>query len=265
MYQYPLTSWNITQASVQFRRLGKNFNFKTYAIPKFEQFFPHVLFLSNLYLFSILIYKEYFYDPTLARRSTTPLVRNVARVWNVVCSIFSTVVFLGVYPCVYPCVHTSAHDSCLFWIFIYCWTKPLELIDTVLLMAAGREIKLVHWSHHVITMLFTWFAAKEYFLPATVFSTMNLAVHAVMYGYYFLVSFACWRSTLKRYAFIVTWLQMLQFLVCLYSMYHFYELYSVEAMLASGAMYVYYFILFAQLYQERFSTKTNTVIRLKVQ
>jgi len=266
MYQQTWSDWNATHTYHQFRRIGKTFDWKSQAAPRFQQYFPHVLFLGNLYLFSVLIYKQYFFDPTLAHKPTSPLIKNVARVWNVVWSVFSAAGFLGTFPCTCRVADANLPSSlwlrpCIFWNFLYCWTKPLELIDTLLLMAAGRDVRLVHWSHHVITMLFTWFAARNFILPASVFSTLNFGMHAVMYGYYFLVSFACWRRPLKRYAFVITWLQMAQFVVCLYSLYHFYDLYTTEAFVASAAMYTYYLVLFAQLYRERFVEKTATHVK----
>lgn len=247
--------------------IGKDFRWDKHASKRFKEYFPHVLFLGNLYLFSVLIYKQYFYNPKTSRQPSPPVIRQMARLWNLGWSVFS---LMGCIGTSYLLSHISEIEKLVFkpdssnhlewvmcggpgfWLFMYCWTKPLELIDTLLLMSSGRDVRLVHWSHHNITMIFTWYAAKNYLKPAVVFACLNFGVHAVMYLYYFMVSFQSLRKGLRRYAFIVTWIQMIQFVVCLTSMALYYEFYTRSDLVVSGAMYSYYLVLFWQLYRERF-------------
>jgi len=245
--------WNATQT------VGQDFRWQKHAKPRFETYFPYVLLAGNLYLFSVLIYKQYFYEPALNRAPSPNVVRQIGRVWNLVWSLFSALGCYGVYGLL-PMANSygDASGSAGFWIFMYCWTKPLELIDTYLLMLSGREIRLVHWSHHNITMIFTWYAALNFLKPSVIFAFTNFGVHALMYGYYFLVSYPMFRSALKNYAFLVTWIQMAQFVVCLGSMFVFYDKYENSDLVVSATMYLYYLILFVQMYRERFRSKFET-------
>jgi hypothetical protein len=194
---------SVSQAWSASQSLGKGFVWSKHATHRFDNYFPHILFVGNLYLFAVLIYKQYCYDPSLARNPTPPVIRQISRVWNFTWSLFSALGCWGTVGML-----SRLHEDNLgsgipaFWAFMYCWTKPLELIDTLLLMASGRNVRLVHWSHHNITMLFTWYAAQSYLKPAVMFACVNFGVHAIMYFYYFLVSYQSLRRVLKKYAWI---------------------------------------------------------------
>ena len=149
----------------------------------------------------------------------------------------------------------NVHDETgidVFWIFLYVVTKPLELFDTVLLMTKGRKVRLIHWSHHAITMLFTWYAAKINLKPALLFAFMNFTVHAIMYLYYFFVSFTSLKPLLRQFAWLITIIQMSQFVFAIFSLFYFQHCYTHQDILVCFAMYSYYLVVFFQLFCNRF-------------
>jgi len=49
----------------------------------------------------------------------------------------------------------------------------------------------LHWYHHVTVLLYCWHCYVTNSIPGIIFVTMNLGVHALMYGYYFLMAMRC--------------------------------------------------------------------------
>jgi len=235
--------------------IGQDFNWHLQASPLFKYYFPHVLLLGNLYLFVVLLYKQFWYDETTKHRPPSILLQQVARVWNMAWCLFS---FFGLIGCLREPMEITRMDpsgkgSIYFWMFLYILTKPLEIIDTLLLILNGRDVRLIHWSHHNITMLYTWYVQFSFNNLSMIFAVINFWVHAVMYGYYFLVSFERFKNILHRVSFCITWLQIAQFVFCLfYSLFFWWQgRMPLKMFLITCGMYLYYFVMFAHLYRNR--------------
>jgi len=229
------------------------------ALPFFQHNFETVLLIGNAYLFAILWYTQFNENVEPSKRGRFPYVKQMERMWNLASTLFSGIVFWGCWTNRYDLLSVNLADnklaenySCqlIYWIFLYCATKPLELIDTFLLMMQGKNIHMLHWSHHIITLLYTWQSAREMHPSHILFAVVNLFVHWIMYFYYFCASFPSLR--VHRIAFVITILQISQFVFCLGSIIYHASVVSFHQTCLSGAMYFYYFIMFLHMYNQKY-------------
>eukprot|EP00121_Abeoforma_whisleri_P009882 Awhi_evm1s9100 len=107
------------------------------------------------------------------------------------------------------------------WCMFFAVSKVPELLDTVFLVFRKREVKFLHWYHHVSVLTYCWLAYSTSASIAIFFVTMNFFVHAVMYMYYGLQTFKMWPRVLNP--IFITYLQLSQmvvgFAVCLGAIY----------------------------------------------
>lgn len=80
-----------------------------------------------------------------------------------------------------------------------------ELFDTFFIVVHKKELIFLHWYHHISVLLFCWFGYINNPPTGIIFCTMNYAVHAVMYFYYFLMAVHC-----KPRWFKPVWITMAQ-------------------------------------------------------
>merc|ERR1719421_1783003 len=126
------------------------------------------------------------------------------QLWNAVMTLFSMWMAWLLVPLLFD--EIRSHDSLTeqlcdstpyvtdarTWaVFVFNVTKIFEWVDTVMLVVRKKPIILLHWYHHLATMLYcwhgNWFSAKND-ASGIWFSGMNVVVHSIMYGYYW------WRS-----------------------------------------------------------------------
>jgi hypothetical protein len=244
-----------------FYDVGKDFEWNKDAFPVLQFYYPSVLLLGNIYLFTVMIYSQYWYNPQFKNQAPHKIVKNISRIWNLIWCVFSVCGFLGSIPYLHMITSNEENKkgSLYFWIFLYIFTKPLEIIDTLLLMINGREVRLIHWSHHNITMIYTWFISLRFNNLAILFAIVNLGVHGVMYAYYFFMSFECWKKCLYNISFLVTSIQITQFILCIgYSFYYRSQI-SNDLFWLTCTMYFYYFVMFVQLYRERAHERSKKI------
>jgi len=92
-------------------------------------------------------------------------------------------------------------DAFIYYLFIYlfstiCYSLLLlfiyspfsELIDTFFIIIHKKKLLFLHWYHHVTVLLYCWQCFAYTPSYAVIFMTMNYGVHALMYGYYFLMA-----------------------------------------------------------------------------
>lgn len=246
------------------------------ALPVLEQHIDKVVVLSVGYLMSIYFYIAGFHTKyTLITTNVSgfqtvfkkekilnqSFVKNLERVWNFAFSIFSCTLFCGISSqLLNEQVRTQFLEFDLtrpmavhLWIYLYVLTKPLEYIDTLFLMVQCKKVTTLHWSHHLITTLITWYLATNqsaYEINGFLFAFTNLFVHAVMYMYYFLTSFSRWKASVQKYAYLVTLLQISQFVICLLFIIkkcvtqHDFSLLTVLMPLFMYSYYLYMFSMF---------------------
>jgi hypothetical protein len=162
-------------------------------------------------------------------------------------------------------VKTWASGQVGFWVMLFCASKIPELIDTVFIVLRKRPLIFLHWYHHVTVLLYCWDAFASSASTGLYFVAMNYFVHAIMYSYYFLQVVKCVPKWFPAY--IITILQILQMVVgtvvCISSWYYYSngkECHSTVAnMVAGGAMYASYMMLFVQFALNRFVYKKRKV------
>jgi len=121
--------------------------------------------------------------------------------WNLGLSAFSFCVLVGVTPpyaqiyfdngffwafCGRDDLYYQEASPMLYWIYIFCLSKFIELFDTLFLILRKRDPPFLHWFHHATVLLYCWFASYYHTVAGFNFVVMNAFVHTLMYFYYFL-------------------------------------------------------------------------------
>jgi len=205
-------------------------------------------------------------------------VRTFAFYWNAALSLFS---WCGVAACV-PVLLQSLWEHGLyfttcapaawyasswsgFFVALFIYSKFAELVDTVLLLLAGKPVLALQWWHHSTVLLYCWHSYSVRIATGAWFACMNYSVHSIMYGY-FAVMGTKHRKVVAPYAIYITLLQLVQMLVGM--------LITTKAVMhqAAGeechvnktnsvlglAMYASYFVLFFKLFVDNYCLKPKT-------
>ncbi|CAG7830993.1 unnamed protein product [Allacma fusca] len=122
-----------------------------------------------------------------------------------------------------------------FWGVIFLLSKFVELGDTAFIVLRKQKLIVLHWLHHVITLVVAW-AGMEYYDTHVRFYLMNTFVHSFMYTYYALRALK-YRIP-RRLAMTLTTLQIFQ-MIC----YIFVNGYSLYKMGQANPRQVYKFLL----------------------
>jgi len=212
---------------------------------------------------------------TLVARRGKFDVKALAFWWNASLSLFS---WCGVVACVpvlvsslwehglyfTTCAPASWYASGLsgFFVALFIYSKIAELVDTVLLLLAGKPVIALQWWHHSTVLLYCWHSYSVRIATGAWFACMNYTVHSLMYGY-FAVMGTKYRKAVSPYAMFITLLQLAQMLVGMFV--------TVKAVLhqsmgeechvnrANSAlglcMYASYFVLFFKLFVDNYCKK----------
>ncbi|POI27034.1 hypothetical protein CIB84_009216 [Bambusicola thoracicus] len=73
---------------------------------------------------------------------------------------------------------------CRLWVYLFTLSKVLELGDTVFIVLRKQKLIFLHWYHHVLTLIYSWYCYKEMLSGGSWFITINLTIHTAMYSYY---------------------------------------------------------------------------------
>lgn len=121
-------------------------------------------------------------------------------VWNLFLTIYSAIsVVRGIHPLYNYATLPLKENLCTdhnimyggasgLWVFIFIWSKFFELIDTVFIIAHKKPLIFLHWYHHITVLLYAWFGYIAGAPSGPLFGPVNVSVHTVMYGYYFLMA-----------------------------------------------------------------------------
>lgn len=134
-------------------------------------------------------------------------------------------------------------------------SKPVELVDTLILRLRGKQIGFLHWFHHLSVMWYTWHAFVVRTSIGIAFATINYHVHALMYTYYALTQSSTLRPLLERASRVITVIQIAQMCVglsvCVYALTTEGCNHDPVNTLAATAMYGAYLLLFVHFYYRR--------------
>jgi elongation of very long chain fatty acids protein 6 len=88
--------------------------------------------------------------------------------------------------------------ACGLWVQLFIFSKIPELVDTVFIVLRKKPLIFLHWYHHITVLLFCWHSYATEASTGLFFVAMNYSVHAVMYGYYFLMAMKMKPEWMKR-------------------------------------------------------------------
>lgn len=226
-----------------------------------------------------------FWGPTLIDKPVK--LKPFFALWNLLLAVFS---MFGAYYTIPQLINNiathgfkgsicnSARDSYFdghvgFFLCLFILSKIPELMDTVFLVIQKKDVIFLHWFHHATVMLFCWHSYVTLSSTGLWFGAMNYGVHSIMYTYYFFTAVNL-RSLVKPFAQFITALQIAQMVVGLvvtvFSMIWSDSICNVNAanVRLGLAMYLAYFVLFAQLFKKLYLTpktrvSTNTAPKVK--
>eukprot|EP01027_Heterolobosea_sp_BB2_P023882 GEZU01035919.1.p1 GENE.GEZU01035919.1~~GEZU01035919.1.p1 ORF type:complete len:278 (-),score=116.67 GEZU01035919.1:77-910(-) len=146
------------------------------------------------------------------------------------------------------------------WVYVFYLTKYYEFLDTMFLILMKKEVILLHWYHHFITLILVW-VGLEYQQPLQwVPLVTNCGVHVLMYYYYAITSpLIQGRVWWKSY---ITTIQIIQFVVdlILAQVFAFFLLTrkdcsggDIPSMIFGEAVILSFLILFIQFYKKTYN------------
>merc|ERR1719223_1257804 len=89
--------------------------------------------------------------------------------------------------CVYPQISYGSGSSGL-WLQLFVLSKFPELVDTFFIIIHKKPLIFLHWYHHLTVLLYCWHSYTTISSVGLYFIAMNYSVHAIMYGYYYLMA-----------------------------------------------------------------------------
>mmetsp|Transcript_26217 Transcript_26217/g.43893 ORF Transcript_26217/g.43893 Transcript_26217/m.43893 type:complete len:271 (-) Transcript_26217:54-866(-) len=189
-------------------------------------------FLAASILYTLLITVGVWYMEELPENNNlTRLAGKLLPVWSLIAWIFSYFALVrlgsavlhhlstnnGIYnTSLKYCVSISdviSKDGTrgrLAWVEFFCYSKPMEFIDTIFIVLCKKPVSRLHWIHHQLTMWYSWLCLVLFASPGIIFATVNAFVHTIMYCWYF---FAAMKLKPSSTAIVVTSLQNIQMLV----------------------------------------------------
>merc|ERR1712174_192871 len=158
--------------------------------------------------------------------------------------------------------HWHGNNLSGFFVMLFIYSKVAELLDTVLLLLAKKEVIALQWWHHSTVLLYCWHSYSIRIATGAWFACMNYSVRSIMYGYFAIMG-TRYRKAVTPYAIYITLLQLVQMLVGMFV--------TVKAVLYQAAgdechvnkmnsalglsMYASYFVLFFNLFVDNYYLK----------
>jgi elongation of very long chain fatty acids protein 6 len=83
-------------------------------------------------------------------------------------------------------MNASSFSSSLFSLYLFSFHS--ELLDTFFIVIHKKNLIFLHWYHHISVLMYCWYSYVKSSPVGIIFCSMNFAVHALMYFYYFLMA-----------------------------------------------------------------------------
>lgn len=130
--------------------------------------------------------------------------KSVLAAWNLLLAAFSLVGFLRTMP--HLLFYALSHEQGLaagfrasvcrpaetsfgqgaagLWTMLFIFSKVPELVDTLFMVLAQKDVIVLHWYHHFTVLLYCWHSYMTRSSAGLYFISMNYGVHAIMYFYF---------------------------------------------------------------------------------
>lgn len=184
--------------------------------------------------------------------------------WNLLPELIDSVSSMGFYNSI--CLNSFIENPKIeFWMWLFTWSKIVELGDTMFILMKKQKLIFLHWIHHLLTLNYCFFVYS--LAPGTSRwgITINYLIHSIMYSYYALKSVRFPVHDLVSQ--LITNLQIIQmiigFFVGLTAVHQAIQSpnrcsNTLSSSLATTGITLFYLILFIKFYFNRyFKTKLN--------
>lgn len=160
--------------------------------------------------------------------------------------------------CMNPEISFGSGSSGL-WVQLFILSKFPELLDTFFIVIHKKPLIFLHWYHHITVLAYCWHSYVSKSPAGLFFVVMNYSVHAIMYGYYFLMAIKMKPKWLN--AMFITTAQISQMVVGVIVTvigFYYYKFegdtcnIQKENNIAAFLMYGSYLFLFAQFFIGRY-------------
>lgn len=239
-------------------------------IPKLFYNESYLFFINYQYIW-ILTSLFYLYiifetDITINNKS---LVNKLKKYWNILFSIFSAfgTYFIGSYTIYliknYGLISIIDHREKIYdyrenliigwWSRTFIISKVVELFDTILLKLSGKNPIFLQWYHHIVTMYYAYYLGINYDYShiGLLLSLMNFFIHTLMYFYFFIHPYLSHDHIIKKYSYVLTFLQACQMFIALYSYLYLYLYLDYPFDYFGFSMYSIYGLLFLKLFLKK--------------
>lgn len=205
------------------------------------------------------------------------VLRKSFALWNLMLSLFSFMGMIRTVPHLINqlyrysleeniCAKSNlmySEGACGLWTMLFILSKLPELGDTIFLVHKKKPIIFLSWYHHMSVLVFCWHSYATQSSTGLFFVAMNYSIHAVMYGYFFLMTLKLRPSWFNP--FYITLGQISQMIVgtciCIISYYQVNKEQSQcsvkrENVIAGAIMYGSYLYLFCDLFFGKYFRKS---------
>jgi len=202
-------------------------------------------------------------------------LRRFLAAWNLLLSVFSFCGMVRTWPHVVynlwafgfeatlckPAIYMYGCGATGLWVQLFIFSKIPELFDTFFIVVRKKQLVFLHWYHHITVLLFCWHSYVTESPGGIYFAAMNYAVHALMYGYYFLMAtrmlpkwFPAGIVTISQISQMVVGVALTALSGRLYASSQACDV-KIDNLIAGGLMYFSYFLLFVHFAIDRYILK----------
>uniref|UniRef100_A0A8C3UZS8 Elongation of very long chain fatty acids protein n=2 Tax=Catharus ustulatus TaxID=91951 RepID=A0A8C3UZS8_CATUS len=76
------------------------------------------------------------------------------------------------------------HPVSKLWMYLFALSKLVEMGDTVFIVLRKKKLIFLHWYHHLVTTIMSWYSYKIMAAGLAWNAALNLCIHSVVYSYY---------------------------------------------------------------------------------
>ncbi|NXQ31196.1 ELOV6 protein, partial [Alaudala cheleensis] len=76
------------------------------------------------------------------------------------------------------------HPVSKLWMYLFVVSKLVEMGDTLFIVLRKKKLIFVHWYHHLLTMILSWYGYKMMTVGMGWNAALNLVIHSATYLYY---------------------------------------------------------------------------------